>query len=632
MIVTVDVDFSVKDVPYQPVTISIVNINIHAVEERELEWCFSKQGHQWKDGIASILQKTGFIKRAMRYGYSTVMMVVNDLFLFDVTLPFLAIVVWDHHKKCPVPRVKGGMIKVFDRRLTEILFALLGYSKVIFLSELINFRRPTLFPAAFPTSPSQIFGWLRTEFSSETFDVHLIKLKSPKPTEPVSLADRILRSHHLLPKSRLAHFRAGAGRELSGRKPQSPVCTRSAPKRPVDTNALVPVVSLCKDQVFCKKKRLVRQVQHQKGGVAARLADTRLCHIRKDSTEDLEAIQAQQSPPGATEHQIFGAQCENRISAQCSRNSEFSKNSTKSSLQSSANHFSPFKTHPFTCATNSWATAISVASRTPNFLSYSSQFRRNSLGSESASSNTSISDCEEDEMAPNVDPIEDLQNYIQNPVDDQRNVGLQKQFASILHANKCMKQKQNNMCTLPICPQWKVVLMHYNQCSNGLHCTFEHCATSRVLLMHFESCQRAECSFCAPLRRPQIQPTNDLPATGRERRETVSSTHSFFVQSPNSSYEQGSYSYEGMSHASQAYFRRWGEWNETRVQTNNTTHYYTTTHMAITNVEDDGNSSQEDQSMEREVCQTERIQRELVVMLHVQKCAAMDMNFRKKIF
>ncbi|CAD5211729.1 unnamed protein product [Bursaphelenchus xylophilus] len=128
-----DVDFSVKDLPHQPVTISIVSINSHTAEE--LEWSFSgwavqKLDHQWKDSIASIFQKPGFIKRAMRCGYPAVMMVVNDMFLFDATRPFLPIVVWDQRKKRPVHRVKGDMVKVFayDSHLTEIVFVRTGWN------------------------------------------------------------------------------------------------------------------------------------------------------------------------------------------------------------------------------------------------------------------------------------------------------------------------------------------------------------------------------------------------------------------------------------------------------------------------------------------------------------------------
>ncbi|CAD5217183.1 unnamed protein product [Bursaphelenchus okinawaensis] len=229
---------------------------------------------------------------------------------------------------------------------------------------------------------------------------------------------------------------------------------------------------------------------------------------------------------------------------------------------------------------------------------------------------STVPDSEEDSdlevMASPVETLE-LRTYFQNPNDHQRNQGLRKQFASILHANKCLKQKQDNMCSLTICPQWKVVIMHYNQCTDGLECTFDNCATSRVLLQHFEACILDDCGFCAPLKQQKPQ----------GRRDTMSSTHSFFVQSPgnNCSIEQTSISYTGMSHASQAYFRRWGEWNETCVQTPNTTHYYSTTHMSITNVVEDGTS--QEVPMET-VCQTERIQRELIVMLHVQKCADID--------
>lgn len=113
--------------------------------------------------------------------------------------------------------------------------------------------------------------------------------------------------------------------------------------------------------------------------------------------------------------------------------------------------------------------------------------------------------------------------------------------------------------------------------------------------------------------------------------ERTSSSTSTFTRQDSQAREGDDCCGGAPSSASQAYFRKWGQWSDAA----STTTFYSTTRMTFREgrVEEmDTDTEQEtrecnvdDHAARAPVDKAERIQRELVVMLHVQRCADLDM-------
>ncbi|KAI6189117.1 hypothetical protein M3Y98_00427900 [Aphelenchoides besseyi] len=194
--------------------------------------------------------------------------------------------------------------------------------------------------------------------------------------------------------------------------------------------------------------------------------------------------------------------------------------------------------------------------------------------------------------------LRDLQQFLDNPNDTDRIAELQRQFAAILHARKCIQQKTAACCTLSICPTWRSLLCHYLNCHCGLKCDFESCGSTRVLLEHFQSCNKPECRFCEPLRKSKRTTTT-----------TTCSQSTFYSNSPSSSKCTSSSAYFKSTWSNSTYSAR-----EAYFSTYSTD--YVETHRSGTTITST--------YLRSPYGKTERIQRELIVMFHVQRCADLD--------
>ncbi|KAI6227598.1 hypothetical protein M3Y99_01238500 [Aphelenchoides fujianensis] len=191
----------------------------------------------------------------------------------------------------------------------------------------------------------------------------------------------------------------------------------------------------------------------------------------------------------------------------------------------------------------------------------------------------------------------DLQRFLDDPNDEGRIGELHRQFAAVLHARRCMQQKTTQCCKLSICPTWRSLLCHYSQCHCGLECDFEACGSTRVLLDHFQTCAKPGCRFCEPLRKSK-------------RVVTTSCSESVYCNGPSTSrcsssttYCETSWSSNGGGSARETYFQTY---RADFTRGHRSSELFTSTIVRTP------------------YGKTERIQRELIVMFHVQRCADLD--------
>jgi hypothetical protein len=207
-----------------------------------------------------------------------------------------------------------------------------------------------------------------------------------------------------------------------------------------------------------------------------------------------------------------------------------------------------------------------------------------------------------------------LQAFLNNPIDDPKRLGdLRKQFAAIWHANKCVKVNPDSHCSLPICPEWRIIFNHYSSCQSGYECSFHSCGSSRVLIDHYNSCKKSDCRFCAPLRKCSKKTATIVCTTEIQHRSTSGPSTSEFAASMSKGYCSSREWSENACTAKEAYFSTYsdeyiGENNEHR----------SSSYQFL--------SSSYIRSPYGKYGKTERIQRELIVMFHVQKCAELEQN------
>ncbi|KAI6177412.1 hypothetical protein M3Y97_00904200 [Aphelenchoides bicaudatus] len=203
--------------------------------------------------------------------------------------------------------------------------------------------------------------------------------------------------------------------------------------------------------------------------------------------------------------------------------------------------------------------------------------------------------------------IPSLQRFLENPDDARLLNELQKKFAAIWHARKCIKLNPTNYCNLPMCPEWRLVFNHYLTCTSGYDCTFQACSSSRVLIEHYDACTSTDCRFCGPLRKFSTTKKTETIVREEIRTTTCQPSTSEFAASMSKGYRSGRMGWnETACTARQAYFSTYSQeyFGEHRSSS------FRFVSSSMYNRSPYG--------------KTERIQRELIVMFHVQKCAELE--------
>ena len=161
----------------------------------------------------------------------------------------------------------------------------------------------------------------------------------------------------------------------------------------------------------------------------------------------------------------------------------------------------------------------------------------------------------------------------------------------------------SSCCTLPICSEWRIILTHYSNCTQGYDCTFQSCGSSRALIEHYDTCKKSDCRFCAPLRKCSTTKKTTIVC----EEITSGPSTSEFAASISKGFCSGQEGWtETACSARQAYFSTYRK--DFYGEHHSSSYRFMTSSMYSRSP----------------YGKTERIQRELIVMFHVQKCAELD--------
>jgi hypothetical protein len=89
------------------------------------------------------------------------------------------------------------------------------------------------------------------------------------------------------------------------------------------------------------------------------------------------------------------------------------------------------------------------------------------------------------------------------PAHEDKKKLIQQQLVLLLHAHKCMRQK-NAACALMHCQTMKDVIEHLKGCQLGNQCERTYCSSSLQIIKHWRNCSHADCAVCMPLKSGKI--------------------------------------------------------------------------------------------------------------------------------